>query len=382
MTILFSLTYYRPYVSGLTLAVSRWAEGLAASGETVTVLALQHEKHLLFHERMHGVIVERAAWIARISKGFVSLDWWIKSWHLAGLHDVTVVNLPQFEGIIPALAAKLRGKRVIAIYHCEIVLPTGWVNSVIQSLLEVSNFCTLWVADEVVTYTNDYAKHSRLLRLLSRYGKRNCTAIVPPVPKPKASAALTRTIQRRIGTSPLVIGVAARLAAEKGIEHVLRAIPLIVSLRKDKAVTVAIAGPMDPVGEEAYKASIMKLVKRYYKHVCFLGSIAPEKMGSFYRNIDVLVLPSVNSTESFGMVQVEAMLYGVPVVASNLPGMRVPVQKTGMGRLVRSADAPEIARAVVSLAADRDSYRKDTAGVEAVFSQRRAVDALIALLRS
>ena len=118
MTILFSLTYYRPYVSGLTLAVSRWAEGLAASGETVTVLTLQHEKHLPLRERMHGVVVERASWIARISKGFVSLDWWIKSWHLAGLHDVTVVNLPQFEGISRS-RGKITRQRVVAIYHCE-----------------------------------------------------------------------------------------------------------------------------------------------------------------------------------------------------------------------------------------------------------------------
>ena len=54
-------------------------------------------------------------------------------------------------------------------------------------------------------------------------------------------------------------------------------------------------------------------------------------MGSFYTCIDVLVVPSINSTEAFGLVQVEAMMMGVPVVASDLPGVRVPVQKQGWG---------------------------------------------------
>lgn len=365
--ILFSLTYYRPYVSGLTLAAARWAEGLAAAGETVTILAMSGGVRSR-SERQARVIIAKP--LIKISKGFVSLDWWIKSWQLAGLHDATVVNLPQFEGIVPALAAKLQGKRVVAIYHCEIVLPSGWINSVIQLLLEVSNFCTLWLADEVVTYTSDYAKHSRLLRLLSRYGKRNCTAIAPPVPKPKARVALTRTIQRRIGTSSLVIGVAARLAAEKGLEYVFGAIPIIQALRQDRDVRIVIAGPMDPVGEQAYKHTVMKLVGKYKKYVTFLGEIKPEEMGSFYALLDVLILPSVNSTEAFGLVQVEAMLSGVPVVASDLPGVRVPVSTTGMGIVVPANDSVALAKAIVMISHDRAKFVSDASFIRQHFSVR------------
>lgn len=373
MKILFSLTYYRPYVSGLTLAAARWAEGLAQSGETVTVLAMQHGKSLPLQERINRVFVKRASWIVTVSKGFVSLDWWIKSWRLVGVHDVVVINLPQFEGIIPALAAKLRGKRVIAIYHCEVALPPGWINSVIQSLLEVSNFATLWLADCVVTYTKDYARHSRLLTLLRTYGKRNIFSIVPPVSMPKEKKTLTKKLRSSIGAPSLVVGVAARLASEKGLEYLFEAIPIIQSLRHDKKVRIVIAGSMDPVGEHAYKNTITKLVKKYKQYVTFLGEIQPKEMGSFYALLDVLVLPSVNSTEAFGLVQVEAMLSGVPVVVSDIPGVRVPVQKTGMGLTVPPKDSDALAKAINMIAENKAMYVKDVAYITRIFSEGRSV---------
>lgn len=373
MKILFSISYYRPYVSGLTLAAVRWAEALARSGETVSVLTMRHEKDLRVHKRINSVSVTRASWIAKVSKGFISFDWLVKSWRLAGEHDVTVINLPQFEGIIPALAAKAQGKRVIAIYHCEIVLPQGWVNGIIQSLLEVSNFGSLWLADTVITYTKDYAHHSRLLGLLATHGKRSVTAIVPPIPQLRKNKTLTDSFRRRIGTPQIVIGVAARLAEEKGMEYLFRAIPLIRDLLHTDSIKVVIAGSTDPVGEATYKQRIMKLVRAYKKQVVFLGEIAPHKMGSFYAITHVLVLPSVNSTEAFGMVQAEAMLAGVPVVASDLPGVRVPVWKTGMGMVVPPKDSMALARAIAAIWKTPEMYTKQTRIVRNYFSATRSL---------
>ena len=78
----------------------------------------------------------------------------------------------------------------------------------------------------------------------------------------------------------MVIGVAARIAHEKGIEYLLEAIPLLLSSRakrgdpvgiassktsRNDRIKIVIAGPIDPVGEEAYKIKIMQLVKKYKK---------------------------------------------------------------------------------------------------------------------
>lgn len=339
MKLLFSTTYYHPYVSGLSLYVERLAEELAKRGHRVTVLCMRHERELREVGEIRGVRVVRAKPWMRMSKGFLSFDFVRLAHHQAQSADVIFVNLPQFEGVWPALFGRLYHKKVIAIYHCEVMLPEGFVHSVIQSLLEVANMITLLLAHHVVTYTKDFAKNSKLLRSLK------VLTVYPPMIPPKVVA-------KKENGKTIVIGVAARLAAEKGIEYVLEALALI------KNAKLVVAGPLDPVGEHAYKIKIMQLVAKYKKRIQFLGEIKPEDMGSFYSLLDVLVLPSVNSTESFGMVQVEAMMTGVPVVASGLPGVRVPVQQTGMGLLVTPQDSRGIASAVNEVFIHRDRYVK------------------------
>lgn len=373
MKILFSITYYHPYISGLTLAASRWAEGLADMGNDVTVMCMQHDQSLPILSHIQKVRVRRVPWFVKISKGFLSFDWLLQSWKNARVCDVVVIHLPQFEGLVVALVARLLGKRVISVYHCEVVLPKGQMNMIIQSVMEVSHFLTLVLSDRVVTYTRDYATHSKLLGVWRTHTHKNIIPIVPPIPVSVSHPRVIARLKRQIGDSDITIGVAARLATEKGIEYLLEAIPVMQSSMKGKTIQIVIAGPEEPVGEQAYQLFIRSMVKRYKKSVIFLGCIDPKDMGSFYRCIDVLVVPSINSTEAFGMVQVEAMMCGVPVVASNLPGVRVPVQKTGMGMVVPIQDARAIAHAIKAVALHKDRYRISPSRVQALFSYPRSI---------
>ena len=67
--------------------------------------------------------------------------------------DIVLINLPQFEGFIPAILGKMFGKKVISIYHCEIVLPSGMINRLIESLLHIVNSLTLFLSNRIITYT-------------------------------------------------------------------------------------------------------------------------------------------------------------------------------------------------------------------------------------
>ncbi len=73
-------------------------------------------------------------------------------------------------------------------------------------------------------------------------------------------------------------------------------------------------------------------------------------MAGFYASLDAFALPSV-AEESFGISQAEAMMLGVPSVASDAPGMRVPVTETGFGRLFPPGDAHALAAALREVAA-------------------------------
>jgi glycosyltransferase involved in cell wall biosynthesis len=81
-----------------------------------------------------------------------------------------------------------------------------------------------------------------------------------------------------------------------------------------------------------------------------------------------LILPSINSTEAFGMVQVEAMICGTPVVATDLPGVRVPVNMTGMGRIVRPKDSQSLAESIIDVLEHKESYSQSPESIVRKFS--------------
>ncbi|OGG03161.1 hypothetical protein A2W14_03620 [Candidatus Gottesmanbacteria bacterium RBG_16_37_8] len=383
MRILFSITYFSPYVSGLTLYVKRLAEEMAKRGHTSRILCMEHKNDLAKEEKINKVAVFRAKPLFKISKGFLSLDFILKSFQLIQESDVLVVNLPQFEGFITALWGKIFKKKIIAVYHCEVVLPSGLLNNFAESTLNISNYLTLLMTWRIVTYTEDFSENSRILSFF----KKKIKTIYPPIIVPKIDKRVQKEFREKIShysrfnrdsrdKKPYLIGVAARLASEKGIEYLLEAIPILNSkiqetINKKKKFKIVIAGSMTPVGEERYKDKILKLVEKYKDYVVFLGELKEEEMGSFYSLLDVLVLPSVNSTESFGMVQVEAMLMGVPVIATDLPGVRVPIKKSKMGLVVPVRDSQVLAEAIFLIINNKKDYIKQRSEIENEFTHKK-----------
>ena len=366
MSILFTLTYYDPYVSGLTICVKRLAEEFAKQNHTVSVLCMRHTRTIPLTETIHNVSVIRARPTLQFYKGFLSFDWVRQAYLLTKTSDVIVVNLPQVEGWIAAILAKCFGKRVIAIYHCELVLPKGIMNRCIQFGVTLANSIACFFSDTIITYTDDYARYSRVLRPF----RKKIQSIYPPIPIPRVSPSTKKKLTTVIGSHKLVIGIAARLAAEKGIEYVIEALQYLT-----KDTMIAVAGPMEPVGEEAYKKKILTLVSSNAHQILFLGTLTQDEMGAFYALIDVLVVSSVNSTEAFGLVQVEAMFCGVPVVATDLPGVRVSIQQTHMGIVVPPKNAKDIAEAIIAIVKKKKSYILPTTSIQTIFSYEQTIDA-------
>lgn len=376
MKVLFSLTYYSPYISGLTLYVKRLAEELVKKNHDVSVICMQHDRSLSLEENINEIRVLRGKPILKINKGFISFDFIVKAWQLVRSVDSVVVNLPQFEGLIVFLFAKLFNKKIITIYYCDLVLSKGLINLLIQNLLDLSSFLSLFFSDKVVTYNEDFSRNSRLLPVFIR----KINYISPPIPIPLIDKNIQRKLKEKIGNSNYVIGLVARLAAEKGVEYLLEAIPQIKSKLKNSKFKIIIIGPLNPVGEENYKDKILNLVEKYKDNVALLGVLSDEEMGPFYSLLDVLVLPSINSTEAFGMVQVEAMFCGVPVVVSDLPGVRIPVQKTGMGIVVPIKNSQKIAEAIVEIITNKQKFIKSKGDIEKEFSLEQTIKSFEKLL--
>jgi len=358
MKILTVLTYYRPHTSGLTIYAERLARAFVKRGHQVTVMTTRYDPSLPREEMMDGVRVIRVPVAARISKGVLAPTFGLVATKLVLEHDVVQLHLPQFDAPGVALRARLFGKPAVLTYHCDVQLPLGMFNRLVNFVLDFQNNMAGRLAHHIVTYTQDYADNSPFL---SRY-KTKLTPILPPVelpvPTPQAVSAFAdahRTKERKP-----VIGMAARLASEKGVEVLLDALPAI--LKKYPNAQVLFAGTYQYVmGEQAYSDRLMPRIREYeiQGHWTFLGNLDPEQMAAFYPNLDVLTVPSLNSTEAFGLVQIEAMMNGVPSVPSALPGVRRPVQMHTMGLVSQIGDSASLAESIIGVLDDPQRFRGD-----------------------
>ncbi|WP_448594066.1 glycosyltransferase family 4 protein [Thermoflexus hugenholtzii] len=375
MKILVALTYYRPHISGLTIYVERAARALAARGHEVLVLTSQYDRRLPLEEVRDGVRIRRVPVLMRVSKGVImpTIGWWAT--RLARWADVLWLHLPQFDAAGIALRGRLFRKPVVLTYHCDVTLPPGWLNRVANQAVHLMDHLAARLADVIVSYTEDYARHSPYL---SRYLAK-VRVIPPPVEIPVPDPERVAAFRARWGLEgQVVIGMAARLAAEKGVEYLLEALPYILAVYPN--ARVLFAGPYRNVlGEEAYARRLAPLFERYRDHWTFVGVLEPEEMAAFYASCDVVVLPSWNATESFGLVQVEAMLCGTPVVASDLPGVRVPTQTTGMGLTFPPRDSRALAQAILRVLAERPAFCRPREWVAQHYNTERTAAAYEAL---
>jgi glycosyltransferase involved in cell wall biosynthesis len=373
MRILTVLTYYRPHTSGLTIYAERLAKALVRRGHQVTVMTMQYDAALPREEEQEGVRILRVPVLLRISKGVIAPGFGSTATRLVRQHDVVQLHLPQFDAPGVALRGRLMGKPTILTYHCDLQLPRGLFNRLVNQVVILMNHLAARLSDRIVTYTQDYANYSPYL---SRYSQK-LRIIPPPVELPPAAGDAVESFARQYQTAERrpTIGMAARLATEKGVEILLEALPRI--LEKYPHAQVLFAGQYQNVlGEYEYYQRLMPTIQKNQaqNHWEFLGILNPSQMAAFYPNLDVLVVPSLNSTEAFGLVQIEAMMNGTPCVASSLPGVRQPILSTGMGEVVPIGDSNALADAILSILDQPDNYRSDPR----LIAQRFAPEAIAA----
>ena len=379
MRILFALTYFCPYISGVTVCIQRLAEGLIARGHEVTILTSRYDNTLPEEETSAGVHIRRLPVFLRISKGALMAGYYAQAKSLVRHHDVVVMNLPNTPleaWLLPLIAWRL-GKPLLGTHHCDVVLPPGIFNSVVGAVVNVSNRLATSRIDGIVSYTYDYAAHSPLLRHLAD----RCEVIAPPIPIEPACPDRVEAFKRMHAPhGERLIGFAARLAAEKGLEYLLDSLPLVE--HEVGPIRLLLAGECGKViGEGSYRNRLLPRLAAQGDRCQILGELTRAEMAVFFAACEVTVLPSINSTESFGMVQVESMLCGTPVVASDLPGVRAPVRQTGMGIVVPPRDHRALAEALIEVLRHPAHFQRERAFIESCFSFEQSLTRYEALLQ-
>lgn len=362
------LTYYEPHWTGLTAIAKRIATGLAERGHQITVLTTQHQAGLPHEEVLDGVRVVRLPTVGRVSRGLLAPSFPRAARKLIRAHDVVHIHTPLPECLLVAGLCRLYRRPLLMTHQGDLVMPSGLANQAIQKTGTALLTAAGHLATAVSPLNADYGRHSDFLRPFAR----KLVPILPPVeiPQPSRDAALRWRAELGVDGKRLV-GFAGRFVEEKGFDYLLQAVPHLLSA--NGRVHLVYAGDHEIQYEDFY-GRCHELLERHREHVTFVGLIRDRRrLADFYAMCDVFALPS--RTDSFAAVQVEAMLCGTPVVATDIPGARVPLRRTGMGVLVRPRSPEALAAGLSAVLEAPARYVRPREEVEALFDPGESIDA-------
>jgi glycosyltransferase involved in cell wall biosynthesis len=328
---------------------------------------MQYIPTLPREEVVAGVRIRRVPILFRISKGCIAPLFGLEATLEILKHDVIHLHLPQFDAAGVALRARVLRKPCIITYHCDLLMPPGLFSTLAGKAISLMNWIAGLASHKIVTYTEDYRNSSSYLQ---RFRAKSAVTLPPVVLRSSPIDAESEEVAtfNPDGRRP-VIAMAARFAAEKGVEVLVRALPKV--LEQFPSALVLFAGQFENVlAEQEYAARVRPMIAPFEASGSwrFLGVLSPEQMSAFFKQVDVLVVSSLNSTESFGLVQIEAMLNHVPVVSSDIPGVRQPVRMTGMGLVTPAGDSESLANALTTILRNKDQYSRTEIDFQRLFS--------------
>jgi len=358
--------YYPPVKGGIETVVEtlcggekQWAEPRA--------LVLNRGRSTTSEVR-DEVPIRRVGSLATI--GAVSLAPTLPLWitHAAAEADVLVLHEPNPMVLLAYYLARPRTPLVVW-YHSEVIRPRWKYRLLYQPLLD---FALRRAARVVVA-----APPMLDVPALAAYRDKS---VVVPYGLAIDRYALAPVVSAEVETLPgeaarptlLFVG---RLVGYKGVEVLLRALP---GLDADTVI----------VGDGPRRAALESMAAELgvSDRVQFLGAVGDDELLAWYHACDALVLPSITRQEAFGMVQLEAMLCGRPVVSTDLgTGVSWVNQHERTGLVVRPGDTGALHAALSRLTRDVELRRQlgvaARARVLELFTAERMCRSTVAIYR-
>lgn len=336
MRILYLYKDYYPVLGGIENHIRTLAEGMRERGVEPQVLVTNTSNRTV-QETIGGVPVLKTSRQINVSSAPVSLPFFGAVRRLERDMDIAHAHMPYPPGEMAQLLMG-RARRFVVTYHSDIVRqrvlgalyqPFLWQVLRKARLIAVSN--PVYIQDS--PFLRRYAEKCRVIHFgldLERFAT---------TPSLEAQAAEWRS---RCGNRPLLLFV-GRLRHYKGVNV------LIEAMRELQDATALIVGIGPMAAELQQQAQALGVTDRVH----FLGEQPDPAVQALYHAADVFVLPSTNRAETFGIVQLEAMASGCPVICTELgTGTSYVNQNEVTGLVVPPNDPPALAAAVRRLLAD------------------------------
>lgn len=344
---------FYPYLSGIGTVARSEALGLGKLGHEVTVLTPLYSASDAVEPAPDKYKIKRlrpcfkfgnAAWLPQLRRELTNFD-------------IVHLHYPFIGGIGGVLECQ---KPVVVTYHMDLV-GRGWK----KHFFKIYNYFTLprlvKKAKSIIFSSWDYIQKGQLKKYIVQESKKFVeipfgvdTSLEQ---KTQVSARAFEELKRKLGLKDgdkllVFVGGLDKAHYFKGIDILL---PALSKLKTEK-VKVLIVGEGDLRSYYENRAKELGVEDR----VIFAGRVSDEELPVYYRLGRGLVLPSTDKSEAYGMVLLEAMAHGLPVIASHLPGVRSVVGEgeERRGFLINPGDVTELTQAIESLLGDPEESKQ------------------------
>ena len=349
---------FYPIRGGVEKVMWDLTSGLSARGIDCDMLCAELEKDEIIHLNEHGRVICLKAWMKKAATMIAPkmISWLRKH---KDEYDIIHVHHPD---PMACLALRLSGYkgRVILHWHSDILKQ--------KTLLKFYAPLQRWLihrADTIIGTTPVYLKESPYLQDVQEK-----TVAVPIGIKPVTfDEELVREWKQRYPGKKLVVSI-GRLVPYKGYTYLIQACQ---HLGDDYQVLVVGDGPlMDNLLGEVQEYGVQDCIH-------FLGYVEDEEMHALLAASDLFVMSSVMKTEAFGIVQIEAMSLGKPVIATRIPESGVSwVNADGVSGLnvpIRNPQA--LAEAILSICTDEKLHGQFSEGAKSRFHENFTLEGMI-----
>jgi len=355
--------YYPPYFGGIEKVNFDIVEGLNESDIQTDVLCFNDNNNNDVNE--NGYTIWRASRFAEKYSTPLSFSVFPLLHRIAKDYDILHIHLPNPVMCLAVLFCVTRRNKIVLHWHSDVVKQK--LTYIIFKPIEQS---ILKRAARIIVTSNDYLSGSVPLK---RYkDKCVCVPIGIDSDEIKINQELIKEIRLQYATKKIIFSL-GRFVYYKGFEFLLQAMK---ELSDDVVLLLGGGGPL----ESALKQYSVE--NGLCNRVVFLGRIPNEHLGAYYSASHCFVLPSIERSEAFGVVLIEALSFSKPLITTAIPNSGVNyVNANGVtGIVVNVRDSHDLAQAIQGLFSNSEKYgeycRNARSRYEELFTKQRMASAI------
>lgn len=346
---------FPPYRGGIGNSAYNLAKNLSLSGEEAAVFTPNYNTAGDMASSGEKFKIKRMRPLFKFGNAAILLQ---LMWQLRGF-DVIHLHLPFLGATLPVFWFSVFHPKIklVATYHMDLA-GAGFKRFIFNLYKKIVLPLILRRADKIIVSSYDYAETSDIKNFFAKH--KNKFIEIPfgvdehkfcPMQK---NAALAEKYFVD-GNDKVVLFVGGLDAAHcfKGLDVLMRAAKEVMDSGCDNIKLLI-------VGEGDLKADYKDRAERLHLRdkMIFAGNVSDAELPDYYNLADILVLPSVDKSEAFGIVLLEAAACGKAAIASGLPGVRTVVYDGQTGFLIKPSDAADLAEKIKQLFLDGEMTKK------------------------